>query len=66
MVGMYKIRVYVIECDCCKCVRAVEEDFSKRIYNGAQAVRSIGWSYGRNKQVLCSKCKIDRCKRHIK
>lgn len=43
-------------CDKCGAVRDVEKDYDK-IYNGAQAVRSLGWSFGKDKSVKCSKCR---------
>ena len=42
------------------------EKESKTAYNAAQAVRSIGWSYGKDKSVYCDKCRLKRWNdRHI-
>lgn len=49
---------YVIKCDVCGKSEVVERDFDHGVYNGAQAVRSLGWSYGRDKRVMCKDCRI--------
>ncbi len=46
---------YSCICDKCGKFEVVEE--SKTIYNRAQAVRSLGWSYGKDKSVLCANCR---------
>ena len=55
---IYSVRklFYVFKCDCCGKVAEVECD-GKRVYNGAQAVRSLGWSFGRDKKIKCPICK---------
>lgn len=56
---------YICRCDRCHKMAIVPE--SKEIYNGAQAVRSLGWSYGKDKSVYCDKCRKENWKdRHVK
>jgi len=55
-VGSYSVHVFVCTCDGCGKRAEVEENY-QGIYNGAQAVRSLGWSFGKDKRVLCSKCR---------
>lgn len=65
--GVYSVKQihYVCRCDRCHKMAIVPE--GKEIYNGAQAVRSIGWSYGKDKSVYCDTCrKENRKDRHIK
>lgn len=57
-VKCYSVPTFRCVCDKCGAVRDVEKDYDK-IYNGAQAVRSLGWSFGKDKIVLCSKCRMD-------
>ena len=60
MVSSYSIRVYVCCCDDCGRVQQVRSDTALNIKNGAYAVRSIGWSFGRDgKTVICDKCRSD-------
>ncbi|MDE7181504.1 MAG: hypothetical protein K2O41_00545 [Clostridia bacterium] len=54
-VGSYSVHVFVCTCDVCGARSEVEE--TTKIYNGAQAVRSLGWSFGKDKRVKCSKCR---------
>ncbi len=56
-VGSYSIKVYVCTCD--KCGKREEVEETKTIYNGAQAVRSLGWKFGKDKTVKCSECRKD-------
>lgn len=53
---------YVCKCDGCGKMAIVPE--STENYNAAQAVRSLGWSYGKDKSVYCKKCR--RSNRHDK
>ena len=46
---------YFCVCDNCKTTAKVER--TSKIYNAAQAVRSLGWSFGRDRQVYCVKCR---------
>lgn len=55
-VKCYSVPTFRCVCDKCGAVRNVEKDYDK-IYNGAQAVRSLGWSFGKDKSVKCSKCR---------
>ena len=58
MVTSYSKLFYVCICDNCKRVHTVEKDFNKKIYNRAQAVRSIRWSFGEDgKTVVCADCR---------
>ena len=45
-------------CICDKCGKHEVVEESKTIYNRAQAVRSLGWSYGKDRKVLCDKYRI--------
>lgn len=56
-VSSYSVHVFVCKCDDCGRLEEVEE--SPGIYNGAQAVRSLGWSFGQYREVRCDKCR--RC-----
>lgn len=55
---------YICKCDSCSKMEIVPE--TTEIYNRAQAVRSLGWSYGKNKSVLCDICRKKNFRdRHI-
>ncbi len=54
--SVYSVPTFRCICDKCGAMRDVEKDYDK-IYNGAQAVRSLGWSFGKDKSVKCSKCR---------
>lgn len=56
-VSSYSVRIFVCTCDICEKCEYVEENLYKGIYNSAQAVRSLGWSFGKDKSVKCSKCR---------
>ncbi len=56
-VSSYSVHVYVCTCDQCGKRFDVEENREKGIYNGAQAVRSLGWKFGKDKSVKCSECR---------
>lgn len=51
----HSVLSYYCYCDKCKKLEIVEEN--ETIYNRAQAVRSLGWSYGKDKSVLCDICR---------
>lgn len=55
---------YSIKCDECGWVNLVERGGD--IYNKAQAVRSLGWSYGRDKSVHCSSCRWDNHRARVR
>lgn len=55
-VNSYTLHIYVCKCDVCGKIKEVKENYP-RIYNGAQAVRSLGWSFGKDKNVKCSDCR---------
>lgn len=55
-IGTYSVHVFVYTCDICGKVEQVEENYHTA-YNAAQAVRSIGWSYGKDKSVKCDVCR---------
>ena len=60
----YSVHVFVCTCDICGRVEQVRENYSTA-YNAAQAVRSIGWSYGKDKSVKCDVCRqSERHDRH--
>ena len=64
MVVYYTIPVYNCHCDVCGKFEQVYDYNSNKIYNGAQAVRSLGWSFGKDgKTVKCDKCRTKRTKR---
>lgn len=54
-VGLQTIQYYVCTCDKCGIVHNVEK--TAALYNGAAAVRSIGWSFGKDKSVKCLYCR---------
>ena len=56
-VGSYSVKVFVCRCDVCGATDSVEEYPELGIYNGAQAVRSLGWSFGKSGRVLCGTCR---------
>ena len=35
---------------------------TNEIYNGAQAVRSLGWSFGKDGKLLCDECRKENYK----
>ncbi len=55
-VSSFSERIYICVCDDCDKREIVRENYP-RIYNGAQAVRSLGWSFGKDKSVKCNKCR---------
>lgn len=57
-VTSYSVHVFVCKCDICGKLVEVKENYHG-IYNGAQAVRSLGWSFGKDKSVKCDKCRMD-------
>ena len=56
-VGLFTVRYYVCTCDECGAQGRVEKDYDK-VYNPAQAVRELGWSYGKDKRVKCKACRM--------
>lgn len=54
-VSLSHISYYFCQCD--KCGKTAKVDPSREIYNGAQAVRSLGWSFGKDRRVLCDSCR---------
>ena len=55
-VGSFTVRYYICKCDACGKVETVEG--SEAIYKAAQAVRSLGWSYGKDRSVKCHECRM--------
>lgn len=51
------VHVYICTCDVCGKLAEIQENHAKGIYNRAQAVRSLRWSYGKDKSVKCDKCR---------
>lgn len=48
---------YVCQCDNCKTIAEVKR--TADIYNAAQAARSLNWSFGKDKKVLCKRCRMN-------
>lgn len=55
-VTCYSVPTFLCVCDKCGAVQSVEKNYDT-IYNGAQAVRSLGWSFGKDKSVKCNACR---------
>ena len=55
-VKLQRITYYCCVCD--NCQKNERVDRSALIYNGAQAVRSLGWSFGKDGKVLCKTCRM--------
>ncbi len=55
-VTSWSVHVFSCRCDICGQTAEVKENYP-RIYNGAQAVRSLGWSFGKDKAVKCDRCR---------
>lgn len=55
MICSFSVVYYFCKCDYCGSVRKVEK--TEKIYNGAQAVRSLGWSFGKDSKVRCVLCR---------
>ena len=50
-------KTYCCKCDMCDKVVYVPENIQAGIYNGAQAARSLHWSFGKDKSVKCDVCR---------
>lgn len=61
MVKGFSKYYYDVRCDVCGKSCLVEKDIELGIYNSAQAVRSLGWHFGRDKKVTCLDCEHERC-----
>ena len=59
MVKLCSVKFYYCVCDECKTHASVER--CEGMYNGAQAVRSLGWSYGKDGKTLCQSCRQKNC-----
>lgn len=48
----------------CRCDKCGKKELVLRTltenYNGAQAVRSLGWSFGKDRSVFCESCRSTR------
>ena len=55
---------YICRCDNCK--KSAIVDKTVNIYNGAQAVRSLSWSFSKNGKVLCKNCRMSEPNDHYK
>ena len=55
MVGTLRKTYYVCQCDNCKKIMSVEK--SDVIYNKAEAVRFLKWSFSRDRKVTCKDCR---------
>lgn len=58
MVSGFTKHYYFCRCD--KCGQSAVVEQTNEIYNGAQAARSLGWSFGKDKRVFCSSCRQSR------
>lgn len=56
--------LYTIICDCCGKSTIVDTGDDRFIYNRRQAVRRIGWHFGRDGFIKCPSC--HRCCRYKK
>lgn len=54
---VYSLSRLYYSCICDKCGKFETVEESTTIYNRAQAVRSLGWSYGKDKSVICETCR---------
>ena len=48
----------IYHCTCDKCGATEKVEKTESIYNAASAVRSLGWSFGKDKSVACKKCRM--------
>ena len=55
-VTCFSTPTFLCKCDRCGRIEHVEKNYDKN-YNGAQAVRSLGWSFGKDKTVKCDRCR---------
>ena len=55
--SIFSVSYLVYHCTCDKCNISKSVTATTQIYNPAQAVRSLGWSYGKDKSILCDKCR---------
>lgn len=56
--SVYTSSFLVYHCVCDVCGRDLFVKSSEIVYNRAQAVRSLGWSYGKDRIVRCDTCRI--------
>ncbi len=63
-VKLHNIPYYYCICDNCKKTATVNQ--TPINYNGAQAVRSLGWSFGKNQKVFCNECRKRNYNDHYK
>lgn len=56
-VKLFQYPIYVCTCDICGEQTEVPRNCRAKTYNAAQAVRSVGWSYGKDGKVLCHECR---------
>ena len=48
---------YIITCDICGKKEDASSYYDYHIHNSRDAVRSLGWSYGRGGIIKCDKCR---------
>lgn len=53
----YSITYYVCSCFFCNKTKRVQRNINNKIYNAAQAVRSLGWSFGSDSRLVCDTCR---------
>ena len=52
------MNIYMCTCSKCGKRKFVDRDPEKGIYNRAQAVRSLRWSFGKDKAIKCDVCRL--------
>ena len=57
MVSSYSKLFYVCQCDKCNRKVVLEKDLDLKIYNRAQAVRFLGWSFSKDCKIKCDFCR---------
>lgn len=53
----YTVHIFLCTCDKCGKQKEVPQNIIHGIYNGAQAVRSLGWSFGQRGEIKCNICR---------
>ena len=60
--GVILVNIPKYGCLCDNCKKYISVSKTNEIYNGAQAVRSLGWSFGKDGKVLCDECRKENYK----
>lgn len=53
----YTVHFFLCTCDKCGKQEEVPQNTDRGIYNGAQAARSLGWSFGQRGEIKCNVCR---------